>query len=71
MKFSRHSTFTPIGEIVALQLLPRFIAARKLPLRISCVGTASYGCGVDSDGFDRTELLGECSADLLCLPRAA
>lgn len=59
MKFSRQSSFTPIGEIVARQLLPRPRAARKLPLRISCIGTSSHHGGDDTDGVDRTVVLGE------------
>lgn len=59
MKFSRQSSFTPIGEIVAQQLLPQLRVARKLPLRISCFGTSSHHGGDDTDGVDRTVVLGE------------
>jgi len=59
MKFSRQSTFTPIGEIVARQLLPRLITARKLPLHISCIGTANCDDGDDTSGFDHTVAIGE------------
>ena len=43
MSLPRHATFTPIGEIVAQQVLPRLRHAQKLPLRISCIGIADYG----------------------------
>lgn len=59
MKFSRQSTFAPIGEIVAQQLLPRLRTARKLPLCISCIGIVSCDEGGDASGFDHTVTVGE------------
>ncbi|CAM5595354.1 hypothetical protein ATER59S_05370 [Aquamicrobium terrae] len=60
MPLSRQAAFAPIGEIVARQVLPRSHHARRLPLRISCIGTARYDGLGDTDGFDRTIVIGEC-----------
>ena len=60
MTLSRQTTFAPIREIVARQVLPRLHRARRLPLRISCIGTARYDGLSDADGFDRTVVIGEC-----------
>ncbi|MEA3263462.1 MAG: hypothetical protein U9R07_08265 [Pseudomonadota bacterium] len=64
MIFSRHDTFRPIGQILATEVLPALYRAQKLPLRISCLGVASYdansGPGDDADSFDRMIPLGEC-----------
>lgn len=59
MTLSRQSAFVPIGEIVAQQVLPRLHRARRLPLRISCIGTASFDADMDACGFDRSIPLGE------------
>jgi len=60
MTLSRHTGFSPIGAVLAQHVLPRPNRAQKLPLRISCIGTASYdGCD-DADGFDRNVVIGEC-----------
>lgn len=59
MTLSRQTAFTLIGDIVARQVLPRLQRAQKLPLRISCIGTARYDGLSDVDGFDRTVLIGE------------
>ena len=59
MTLSRQSEFVPIGEIVAQRVLPRLHRARRLPLRISCIGTAGYE-GLDgADEFDRTVVIGQ------------
>lgn len=60
MTLSRQTAFAPIGEIVARQVLPRLHHAQRLPLRISCIGTARYDGLGDADGFDRTVVIGEC-----------
>lgn len=60
MTLSRQTTFAPIGEIVARQVLPRLHRARRLPLRISCIGTSRYDGLGDADGFDRSVVIGEC-----------
>ncbi|ODT21328.1 MAG: hypothetical protein ABS35_17510, partial [Kaistia sp. SCN 65-12] len=59
MSLPRHATFTPIGEIVAQQVLPRLRHAQKLPLRISCIGIAGYGESDDVGSFDRTLVIGQ------------
>ena len=60
MSLFRHDTFRPIGQILATDVLPALYRAQKLPLRISCLGVASYGAGDDADSFDRMIPLGEC-----------
>ncbi len=60
MSLPRHAIFTPIGEIVAQQVLPRLRHAQKLPLRISCIGIARYDESDDDGGFDRTLVIGQC-----------
>lgn len=59
MTLSRQSEFVPIGEIVAQQVLPRPHRARRLPLRISCIGTAGYEGLDEADEFDRTLVIGQ------------
>ncbi|MCA0850719.1 hypothetical protein [Salipiger thiooxidans] len=58
--FSSYDTFRPIGQIVATDVMPALARPRKLPLRISCLGTASHDDGEAADSFDRTIPLGEC-----------
>lgn len=60
MTFARSETFRPIGEILAADVLPALWRAQKLPLRISCLGIASYEAGTDAERFDRMIPLGEC-----------
>lgn len=60
MILSRHDTFRPIGQILATDVLPALYRVQKLPLRISCLGVASYDAGDDADSFDRMIPLGEC-----------
>lgn len=59
MSLPRHATFTPIGEIVAQQVLPRLRHAQKLPLRISCIGIASYDESGEVGSFDHTLVIGQ------------
>jgi len=64
MTLSRQSEFVPIGEIVAQQVLPRLHRARRLPLRISCIGSAGYEGLDEADEFDRSLVIGHsASAD--------
>ena len=58
MTLSRHDTFRSIGQILAADVLPALCHARKLPLRVTCLGAASYDDGDDVYAFDRTVPLG-------------
>ncbi|MFN8680292.1 hypothetical protein ACDP63_03970 [Paracoccus sp. P2] len=76
MTIARPDAFRPIGQILAIDVLPALRRAPKLPLRISCLGIASYGPGGDAESFDRMIPLGECSSPeealrfaALCLSR--
>ena len=59
MTLSGPSRVVPIGAILAHHVLPALQRAQKFPLRISCIGTASYD-GMDADGFDHIVTIGEC-----------
>lgn len=59
MTLSGQSRVVPIGAILAHHVLPTLQRAQKFPLRISCIGTASYD-GMDADGFDHIVTIGEC-----------
>lgn len=59
MTRSRQAEFTNIAEIVAQQVLPRLRHVRKLPLHISCIGTATNEIGGDAEITDRTVALDE------------
>ncbi|OYR26535.1 hypothetical protein [Brucella pseudogrignonensis] len=59
MTHATQTSFTPIGQILAAQVLPHLRLAQKLPLRISCNGTASYGGADEPVQFDQTIALGE------------
>lgn len=60
MTLSRQAAFAPVGEIVARQVLTRLHHVQRLPLHISCIGTARYDGLGDTDSFDRTVVIGEC-----------
>jgi hypothetical protein len=60
MTLSRQHRAAPIGTILAQHVLPRLQRAQKLPLRISCIGTAAYEGSDEADGFDRSVVIGEC-----------
>lgn len=60
MTLPQHPGFTSVGDIITRDVLPRLHRARRLPLRISCIGTARYDGLGDADGFDRTVVIGEC-----------
>lgn len=57
MNHSRHDSFRPVGQILAAQVFLRLQLASRLPLRVSCIGTASSD--VDRSGFDNSTSLGE------------
>lgn len=59
MTFSHPDTFRSIGQIVAAKVLPALHRAQKLPLRISCIGIASYEGSDETGSFDRTIPLGQ------------
>ena len=60
MTFVRSETFRSIGQILAVDILPALYRAQKLPLRISCLGVASYEASDAANSFDRMIPLEEC-----------
>ena len=60
MTFVRSETFRSIGQILAADVLPALYRAQKLPLRIYCLGVASYDASDAANSFDRMIPLGEC-----------
>lgn len=60
MTFARSETFRSIGQILAADVLPALYRSQKLPLRISCLGVASYDASDAANSFDRVIPLGEC-----------
>ncbi|WP_299363760.1 hypothetical protein [uncultured Paracoccus sp.] len=60
MTFARSETFRSIGQILAADVMPALYRSQKLPLRISCLGVASYCASDDENSFDRMIPLGEC-----------
>ena len=60
MTFARSETFRSIGQILAADFLPALYRSQKLPLRISCLGVASYDASDAANSFDRVIPLGEC-----------
>ena len=60
MTLSHHPGFTSVGDIITRDVLPRLHHAQRLPLRISCIGTALYDGLGDADRFDRKVVIGEC-----------
>ncbi|EXL02181.1 MULTISPECIES: hypothetical protein [Hyphomicrobiales] len=71
MIFARSETFRSIGQILAADVLPALYRAQKLPLRISCLGVASYGVSDDENSFDRMIALGECPSPEEAIQAAA
>ena len=59
MTFARSESFRSIGQILAADVLPALYRAQKLPLRISCLGVASYDGSDEAHSFDRAIPLGE------------
>lgn len=59
MTLAYPAPFTPINTLLARDVLPRLRLAAKLPLRITCIGTASYPGADDADSFERNVVLGD------------
>lgn len=58
MTLPRHDTFRSIGQVLDADVLPVLCHARKLPLCVNCLGTASYDDGDEAHSFDRIVSLG-------------
>jgi len=71
MTFARSETFRSIGQILAADVLPALYRSQKLPLRISCLGVASYDASDAANGFDRVIPLGECPSPEEAIQAAA
>jgi len=71
MTFARAETFRSIGQILAADVLPALYRAQKLPLRISCLGVASYDASDAANTFDRMIPLGECPSPEEAIQAAA
>ena len=71
MTFARSETFRSIGQILAADVLPALYRAQKLPLRISCLGIASYDASDAANSFDRVIPLGECPSPEEAIQAAA
>lgn len=52
------TTFTRIGDVLARHAIPELRRAARLPLRVACIGVASYDGGGEIDGFDRSVVVG-------------
>ena len=71
MTHFRSDTFRPIGQILATEVMPALFRARRLPLRISCLGIASYDASDAANSFDRVIPLGECPSPEEAIQAAA
>ncbi len=71
MTFARSETFRSIGQILAADVLPALYRSQKLPLRISCLGVASYDASDAANSFDRVIPLGECPSPEEAIQAAA
>lgn len=71
MAFARAETFRSIGQILAADVLPALYLSQKLPLRISCLGVASYDASDAANSFDRVIPLGECPSPEEAIEAAA
>ena len=71
MTFARSETFRSIGQILAADVLPALYRSQKLPLRISCLGVASYDASDAANSFDRVIPLGECPSPEEAIEAAA
>ena len=71
MTFARSETFRSIGQILAADVLPALHRSQKLPLRISCLGVASYDASDAANSFDRVTPLGECPSPEEAIEAAA
>lgn len=65
------TTFTRIGDVLARHAIPKLRRAARLPLRVACIGVASYDCGGEVDGFDRTVVVGQGASpeEAMCLAK--
>jgi hypothetical protein len=59
MNRDRHTTFTQIGDVLARQAMPELQRAARLPLRVTCIGLASYDSCEEAGSVDRTVVIGE------------
>jgi len=59
MNRNPQTTFTTIGDVLARQVMPDLHRAARLPLRVTCIGVASYDGSEEADSFDRTVVIGE------------
>jgi len=71
MTFPRSETFRSIDQILAADVLPALYRSQKLPLRISCLGVASYDASDAANSFDRVIPLGECPSPEEAIQAAA
>lgn len=71
MTFPRSETFRSIDQILAADVLPALYRSQKLPLRISCLGVASYDASDAPNSFDRVIPLGECPSPEEAIQAAA
>jgi len=71
MIFDRSETFRSIGQILSADVLPALYRSQKLPLRISCLGVASYDASDAANSFDRMVPLGECPSPEEAIQAAA
>lgn len=71
MTFARSETFRSIGQILAADVLPALYRVQMLPLRISCLGVASYDASDEANSFDRVIPLGECPSPEEAIQAAA
>lgn len=61
---NRHSptTFTQIGNVLVRRVMPELRRAARLPLRITCIGLATFDGDDRADPFDRTVRIGQCAS---------
>jgi len=59
MNRDNQTGFKQIGDVLARQVLPALHRAGLLPLRITCIGTASFDGDDEADPFNRTVVVGQ------------
>lgn len=59
MNRNHPTTFTQIGDVLARQIMPGLQRAARLPLRLTCIGVASYDGYDQVDSFDRAADIGQ------------
>lgn len=71
MNRNNKTTFTQIGDVLARLALPELQRAARAPLRVTCIGVASYDGSEEADSFDHTVVIGEAPApeDAMCVAR--